>query len=292
MEKEKSENPESNNLKKEDEEVRNNVSVSDNKEENKIGESKEKEEEDEDDELDYFDPLNEKGELVIPLKTKNKFKKEDFDIISLSGKGAYGTVLKVNLKKDENKKFYAMKTMDILTLDRIKKLYQAYLECDILSQLNSPYIVEILGAFDERRKIYIVMEYLSKGDFSDFIRLNYPMKLETIQFYAAEIVNFLSYIQSKNIVHRDLKPENIMMNENWHLQVIDFATARILGKYFDKKKMVFKDDAISNDNNKKNEIKENQKNIDDDDLDINPRTDRRGIKCFVEELLLKKKLII
>ena len=236
MEKEKSENPESNNLKKEDEEVRNNVSVSDNKEENKIGESKEKEEEDEDDELDYFDPLNEKGELVIPLKTKNKFKKEDFDIISLSGKGAYGTVLKVNLKKDENKKFYAMKTMDILTLDRIKKLYQAYLECDILSQLNSPYIVEILGAFDERRKIYIVMEYLSKGDFSDFIRLNYPMKLETIQFYAAEIVNFLSYIQSKNIVHRDLKPENIMMNENWHLQVIDFATARILGKYFDKKK--------------------------------------------------------
>ena len=277
MEKEKSENPESNNLKKEDEEVRNNVSVSDNKEENKIGESKEKEEEDEDDELDYFDPLNEKGELVIPLKTKNKFKKEDFDIISLSGKGAYGTVLKVNLKKDENKKFYAMKTMDILTLDRIKKLYQAYLECDILSQLNSPYIVEILGAFDERRKIYIVMEYLSKGDFSDFIRLNYPMKLETIQFYAAEIVNFLSYIQSKNIVHRDLKPENIMMNENWHLQVIDFATARILGKYFDKKKMIFKDDTISNDNNKKNELKDHQKNIDDDDFDINPRSERRGL---------------
>ena len=267
MEKEESENPEIN-LKKED----------DVKEEKNESESKEKEEEDEDDELDYFDPLNEKGELVIPLKTKNKFKKEDFDVLSLSGKGAYGTVLKVNLKNDQNKKFYAMKTMDILTLDRIKKLYQAYLECDILSQLDSPYIVQILGAFDERRKIYIVIEYLSKGDFSDFIRLNYPMKIDTIQFYAAEIVNFLSYIQSKNIVHRDLKPENIMMNENWHLQVIDFATARILGKYFDKKKMVFKDDDTnSSDNNKKNELKENQKNIDDDDIDINPRSSRRGL---------------
>ena len=181
MKKEESEKGESNNLKKEDDDLndkeeKNNVNESDNKDE-----SKEKEE-DEDDELDYFDPLNEKGELIIPLKTKNKFKKEDFDILSLSGKGAYGTVLKVNLKNDQNKKFYAMKTMDILTLDRIKKLYQAYLECDILSQLNSPYIVEILGAFDERRKIYIVMEYLSKGDFSDFIRLNYPMKIETIQF--------------------------------------------------------------------------------------------------------------
>ena len=283
MKKEESEKGESNNLKKEDDDLndkeeKNNVNESDNKDESKEKEEEDKKgEEDEDDELDYFEPLNEKGELIIPLKTKNKFKKEDFDILSLSGKGAYGTVLKVNLKKDQNKKFYAMKTMDILTLDRIKKLYQAYLECDILSQLNSPYIVEILGAFDERKKIYIVMEYLSKGDFSDFIRLNYPMKIETIQFYAAEIVNFLSYIQSKNIVHRDLKPENIMMNENWHLQVIDFATARILGKYFDKKKMIFKDDTISSDNNKKNELKENQKNIDDDDFDINPRSERRGL---------------
>ena len=283
MKKEESENPDNNNLKKEgddlnDKEEKNNVNESDNKDESKEKEEEDKKgEEDEDDELDYFEPLNEKGELIIPLKTKNKFKKEDFDILSLSGKGAYGTVLKVNLKKDQNKKFYAMKTMDILTLDRIKKLYQAYLECDILSQLNSPYIVEILGAFDERKKIYIVMEYLSKGDFSDFIRLNYPMKIETIQFYAAEVVNFLSYIQSKNIVHRDLKPENIMMNENWHLQVIDFATARILGKYFDKKKMIFKDDTISSDNNKKNELKENQKNIDDDDFDINPRSERRGL---------------
>ena len=264
MKKEESENPETYNLNKEDD----NSNTNESKKENK-------EEEDEDDELDYFDPLNEKGELVIPLKTKNKFKKEDFDILSLSGKGAYGTVLKVNLKSDQTKKFYAMKAMDILTLDRMKKLYQAYLECDILSQLNSPYIVEILGAFDERRKIYIVMEYLSKGDFSDFIRLNYPLKIETIQFYAAEIVNFLSYIQSKNIVHRDLKPENIMMNEKCHLQVIDFATARILGKYFDKKKMIFKDDTNDSDNNKKKE--ENKKNIDDDDLEMNPRPERRGL---------------
>ena len=185
----------------------------------------EKDGEEEDDRMpEYFDPLNEKGELKIPLKTKNKYKIEDFDVLALSGKGAYGTVIKVKFKSDKEGKLYAIKSMDILALDRIKKLYQAYLECDILSQLDSPYIVDILGAFDEKKKIYIVMQYLSKGDFSDFIRLNYPLKPETIQFYAGEIVNFLEYIQSKKIVHRDLKPENIMMNENWHLQVIDFAT--------------------------------------------------------------------
>ena len=192
---------------------------------------------------EFFEPLNEKGELRIPLKSKNKYKRDNFHVISLSGKGAYGTVLKVKFKGDKSDNFYAIKVMDIMALDRIKKLYQAYLECDILSQLESPYIVDILGSFNENGKIYIVMQYLSKGDFSDFIRLNYPLKLETIKFYVAEIVNFLEYIQSKKIVHRDLKPENIMMDSKWHLKVIDFATAKILGKYFDKTKMLFKTDS-------------------------------------------------
>ena len=182
---------------------------------------------------------NTKGKLIIPLKSKRVFKNEDFDVISLSGKGAYGTVLKVKLKEDTSDKLYAIKTMDIKALTNIKKLYQAYLECDILSQIQSPYIVNIFGSFTEHGKIYMVMEYLSKGDFSDFLRLNFPLQLDTIKFYTAEIINFLEYIQSKKIVHRDLKPENIMMNDKWHIQVIDFATARILGKYFDKENMEF-----------------------------------------------------
>ena len=250
------------------------------KEKNEKPEKKEENDEEDDEMGEYFDPINEKGELRIPLKTKNKYKKDDFDVIALSGKGAYGTVLKVKFKNDSTNKFYAIKVMDVLALDRIKKLYQAYLECDILSQLENPYIVDILGAFDEHRKIYIVMQYLSKGDFSDFIRLNYPLKFDTIQFYAAEIVNFLDYIQSKKIVHRDLKPENIMMNENWHLQVIDFATARVLGKYFDKQRMKFKIDDTYYDISETDDLKGNKVAIneeDEDDLDDMKRPERRGM---------------
>ena len=52
--------------------------------------------------------------------------------------------------------------------------------------------------------------------------MNYPLKEETIRFYAAEIVSFLEYLQKQKIVHRDLKPNNIMLNDNNHLQIIDF----------------------------------------------------------------------
>ena len=227
-------------------------------------------------------PKNTMSKLNIPLKTKKVYKNEDFDVISLSGKGAYGTVLKVKLKEDPTNKLYAIKTMDIKALSSIKKLYQAYLECDILSQIDNPYIVNIFGAFSENGKIYIVMDYLSKGDFSDFIRLNFPLKLDTIQFYAAEIINFLEYIQSKKIVHRDLKPENIMMNDKWHLEVIDFGTARILGKYFDKENMEFKDDDTTYDISETDDLKGNKIAIneeEDDDFfeDSKSRPERRGM---------------
>ena len=227
-------------------------------------------------------PKNTMSKLNIPLKTKKAYKNEDFDVISLSGKGAYGTVLKVKLKEDPTNKLYAIKTMDIKALSSIKKLYQAYLECDILSQIDNPYIVNIFGAFSENGKIYIVMDYLSKGDFSDFIRLNFPLKLDTIQFYAAEIINFLEYIQSKKIVHRDLKPENIMMNDKWHLEVIDFGTARILGKYFDKENMEFKDDDTTYDISETDDLKGNKIAIneeDDDDFfeEGKHRNEKRGM---------------
>ena len=226
--------------------------------------------------------IKQKEKINIPLKSKRTFKSEDFDIISLSGKGAYGTVLKATLKSDPSNKLYAIKVMDIKALSRIKKLYQAYLECDILSQINNPYIVDIIGSFIEQGKIYIVMEYLSKGDFSDFIRLNFPLKIINIKFYAAEIVNFLEYIQSKKIVHRDLKPENIMMNEKWHIQVIDFGTARILGKYFDKENMEFKDDdtfydVSETDDLKGNKIVINEDDEDDFDDEIQKKPERRGM---------------
>ena len=128
------------------------------------------------------------------------------------------------------------------------------------------------------------MEYLSKDDFSDFIRLNFPLKIINIKFDVAEIVNFLEYIQSKKIVHRYLKPENIMMNEKWHIQIIDFGIARILGRYFDKENIKFKDDNIFYDASETDDLKKNKIAInedDDDDFDVEiKKTRRKGNDFF------------
>ena len=189
--------------------------------------------------------------LPLPLKSKNSFKKDDFDIIALCGKGAYGTVLQVKLKsskdninqkKNQQEEYYAIKVIDIQSMKKVNKIYQIYLESEILHELNSPFIVKIFGAFQTQKKVYMVLEYLSNGNFAAFLKNNYPLKEDTIKFYSAEIVLFLEYLQSQKVVHRDLKPENIMINEKYHLQMIDFATVRKVGLYYDKLEMKFKKD--------------------------------------------------
>lgn len=187
-------------------------------------------------------PSSKISTLKIPFRTKKTFTKNDFEIIALAGKGAYARVLRAKYLPEPQGPLKAIKVMEIDAMEKNNKLYQIYLENEVLMDLSHPNIVNIEGIFEDKGKINIILEYLSKGDFSDFLRVNYPLKDDTIRFFAAEIVNMLEYLQEKNIVHRDLKPENIMMDNNYHLKLIDFATAKIIGKVFNKQTMKFEDE--------------------------------------------------
>ena len=186
--------------------------------------------------------VDENGILAVPLKSKTKYKKDDFEVDAISGRGAYGTVLQVHLKNDPSQKIYAVKKLDINSLISVGRLYQAYLENDILNELDSPFIVKIYGAFQADDKIHLIMDFLPKGDFQYFISQNFPIEDDTIRHYAAEMVCFLEYMQNMKLIHRDLKPQNIMIDDDYHLKVIDFGTVKKVGYYYNKKEMVFREE--------------------------------------------------
>ena len=52
------------------------------------------------------------------------------------------------------------------------KLYQIYLENEVLLRVSNSNIVKIFGIFEETEKIYIVLEYCENGDFYEFLKNN------------------------------------------------------------------------------------------------------------------------
>ena len=52
---------------------------------------------------------------------------------------------------------------------------------------------------------------------------------------AAEIINILEYMHSKGVCHRDLKPANLLLDDNYHLKIVDFGCSKILEKLPEKR---------------------------------------------------------
>jgi hypothetical protein len=118
-----------------------------------------------------FQDINGKNvHKVLKLTSKNSFIKKDFDILSTIGEGAYAKVYKI--KHIESNQIYAMKVIEKRLLEKEEKLYQVYVENEILNICNHPNIINIYGAFEDNEYVYMVLEYCSMGDLAEFINQN------------------------------------------------------------------------------------------------------------------------
>ena len=78
----------------------------------------------------FFDKLNGRK------KDDGKINRASFEYISIIGKGGYGRVWKVSLRK--NKKNYALKEMSKAKIIDKKSLSSIIYERDLLSEMNHP----------------------------------------------------------------------------------------------------------------------------------------------------------
>ena len=147
----------------------------------------------------------------------------DFDIVSIIGRGFYGKVMLCRYKKDNA--FYAIKTIRKSLLINNDDTQSIFRERNILSQIRHPFIVSLLFAYQTKSKFYIGLEYVPGGDL--FKRIRSPgIPLNDVKIYVAEISLALQHLHNNGIVYRDLKPENVMIDEDGHIILTDFGLAK------------------------------------------------------------------
>ncbi|XP_047664971.1 microtubule-associated serine/threonine-protein kinase 4 isoform X3 [Tachysurus fulvidraco] len=163
--------------------------------------------------------------LSAPLHPRRKPCESDFEMIKLISNGAYGAVYLVR-HKETNQRF-AMKKINKQNLMLRNQIQQAFVERDILTFAENPFVVSMYCSFETRRHLCMVMEYVEGGDCATLLKNMGPLPVDMARMYFAETVLALEYLHNYGIVHRDLKPDNLLVTSMGHIKLTDFGLSKV-----------------------------------------------------------------
>ncbi|XP_057717452.1 microtubule-associated serine/threonine-protein kinase 1-like isoform X1 [Corythoichthys intestinalis] len=149
----------------------------------------------------------------------------DFQTIKLISHGAYGAVYLV--RHLETRQRFAMKKINKQNLILRNQIQQAFVERDILTFAENPFVVSMFCSFETRRHLCMVMEYVEGGDCATLLKNIGALPVEMARMYFAETVLALEYLHNYGIVHRDLKPDNLLITSMGHIKLTDFGLSKM-----------------------------------------------------------------
>ncbi|XP_039322519.1 microtubule-associated serine/threonine-protein kinase 3 isoform X5 [Saimiri boliviensis] len=158
-------------------------------------------------------------------QSRRKPCESDFETIKLISNGAYGAVYLVR-HRDTRQRF-AIKKINKQNLMLRNQIQQVFVERDILTFAENPFVVSMFCSFETRRHLCMVMEYVEGGDCATLLKNMGPLPVDMARMYFAETVLALEYLHNYGIVHRDLKPDNLLITSLGHIKLTDFGLSKI-----------------------------------------------------------------
>lgn len=162
----------------------------------------------------------------MAAQSQVKKKPSDFIFGKMIGEGSFSNVFLA--KEISTKKEYAIKVLEKRHILREKKTQYVQREKEVLLRLNHPFFIKLHFTFQDEERLYFGLSYARRGELLDYIKRLGCFDENCTRFYTAEIIEALEYLHSMGIIHRDLKPENILLNDEMHIQITDFGSAKIL----------------------------------------------------------------
>uniref|UniRef100_A0A8C3DAE2 Serine/threonine-protein kinase MRCK beta n=1 Tax=Corvus moneduloides TaxID=1196302 RepID=A0A8C3DAE2_CORMO len=171
----------------------------------------------------YVSDFLEWAKPFTKLVKEMQLHRDDFEIIKVIGRGAFGEVAVVKMKCTE--RIYAMKI-----LNKWEMLKRAETACfreerNVLVNGDCQWITTLHYAFQDENYLYLVMDYYVGGDLLTLLsKFEDKLPEDMARFYIGEMVLAIHSIHELHYVHRDIKPDNVLLDMNGHIRLADFGS--------------------------------------------------------------------
>merc|ERR1740129_1401707 len=157
----------------------------------------------------------------------------DLELETVVGEGMFSRVRIAKLKEPPGQTttiaLKILKKKDIVKMQQVEHVRQ---EKDILLKISHPFIVDLLGTFQDEACMYMMMEFVNGGELHEYIQLQAgTTAIQDCRFFCSEIFLGLAYLHAQDIAHRDLKPQNVLLDSAGHVKLTDFGFAKVIPKH-------------------------------------------------------------
>ncbi len=165
------------------------------------------------------------------FERKPKVEKVDlrsrYELVGRIGQGSMSKVFRA--KDPRTNRMYAVKILDLV---KTKKLEDRFLakgldrpsEGEVALQLDHPRIVktyEYGWTIDD--EMFLVMEFVEGVSLSFLIDTQNEHMQDGRLRFMVELGEAIEFFHSKHLIHRDICPRNILLDEDYHIKLIDFG---------------------------------------------------------------------
>ncbi|XP_032579786.1 calcium/calmodulin-dependent protein kinase type 1 isoform X1 [Drosophila sechellia] len=167
---------------------------------------------------------------------------EKYNLHGLLGTGAFSEV-RLAESKDSPGEHFAVKIIDKKALKgkeesleneiRVLRRFSANHfdgKCLNGTRLTHPNIVQLLETYEDKSKVYLVMELVTGGELFDRIVEKGSYTEKDASHLIRQILEAVDYMHEQGVVHRDLKPENLLYyspDDDSKIMISDFGLSKM-----------------------------------------------------------------